>query len=111
MLGPYCNAPRGPKDCPWGGPTEGYDNDYFFLVRGDEDRIYDTHTWGDEEWEEWNTKMEADYDAKQQMLDESKKRRARNMEYEMKSTIVLMPRKLILKSKYEVDKEKRQSKR
>ena len=63
---------------------------YFFLVRGDEDRIYDSHTWGDEEWEEWNTKMEADYDTKQRILDESKKRRERNAkECDMKSTVVL----------------------
>ena len=107
-MGPYCPAAHGPKACPWGGPEEGYDNDVFFLVRGDEDRICDSKKWGDEEWEEWNMKMEADYDARQRILDESKKRRVRHTkEYDVKTTIVLRPRQFILKSKYEVDREKR----
>ena len=54
--------PYGPEKCPWGGPEEGDDNDVFFLLRGDEDRILymvDAKG-GEQELADWNWKKAAD---------------------------------------------------
>ena len=107
-MGPYTNAAYGPPECPWGGPREGDDHDVFFLTRGDEDRLLFDSKWGDEEWEDWSWKMEADYVEKQKHAEESAKRKHRlRSEYDLKRSIVLMPRKpIFLKTKYEADKAK-----
>ena len=105
-LGPYLNAGYGPKECPWGGPREGDDNDMFFLTRGEEDRFFFDSKWGDADWQDWNWKMGADYAEKKRRAQESAKKNQRMMvDDDVRISIVLMPRKgVILKTKREVDK-------
>jgi len=104
-LGPYINAARGPKECDWGGPTEGDDNDHFFLSRGEEDRFFFDSEWGDADWQDWNWKMEADYADKKRR---TPKKKWAMVEVDVRRPLVLMPRKgVILKTKSEVDKMKK----
>ena len=59
MAGPYNNTAYGPTVCPWGGPIEGDDKDYFFLTRGEEWRLFFDSKWGDADWQDWHWKEQA----------------------------------------------------
>ena len=59
MAGPHTNIAYGPTVCPWGGPTEGDDKDYFFLTRGDEWRLFFDCEWDDVDWQDWRWKEQA----------------------------------------------------
>ena len=103
-LGPYHNAQHGPKDCPWGGPTEGDDDDYFFLTRGDEERSFVGSVWKYEDRKDWKWRMAADSAAKQRRLHYSMKRNQRtHISYDVTGPISPMRRSgTFLKTKHEV---------
>ena len=67
VVGPYTNIAYGPKRCPWGGPTEGDDKDYFFLTRGEEWRLFFDCDWDDADWQDWRWKVEAANEEDQRM--------------------------------------------
>jgi hypothetical protein len=67
-MGPYTNVAYGPRHCPWGGPTEGDDKDYFFLTRGEEYRFFFDVAWDEDDWQDWCWKRTEHKDVKDELL-------------------------------------------
>jgi hypothetical protein len=73
-MGPHLNKARGPSRCPWGGPTEGGDLDYFFLTRGEEGRLFWGAKWDHDDWRDHYALVEAEASEKRKQQRERDKR-------------------------------------
>ena len=101
-LGLHINAVHGPLQCPWGGPESGDDHDKLYLIRGDEDRIFSNCTWYRADYQNWAWLLSEAHDG-QEILEKVKASAARSSSRAILSP--RKPRKLVLKTRREVDSQ------